>query len=203
MRVLVAGVVLAIGATLLHPANAGNAGLVFTQDWVQIQQPVEQQSPDFFGGPGTHPETWVTNPTPCDWDVDDAQSWAGSGAIAANASVSTSLCVVSDGLYSFAHYEVAQASIHASTDRLVVTLSNDQGQSWLVPAAPSGHDFNYVLCLAQLRPGPYPTIDGSNGGYGIRVTYTLTITTTGHAARGVNAVLQSVGNGGGIYSICG
>jgi hypothetical protein len=189
----------ALAAALSFPANAGNEPLVFARDSIQRDQPVEQQSPDFFFGPGTHPETWVNNPTPCSWDVDDHESLVGTGNVAA--SVSGSLCVVSDGLYSFAHYEVAQVSVHAATDNLTVTLSNDFGQSWVIPALGSGHSFTYVLCIAQIRPGPYPTIPDSNGGYGFIVTYTLTIATT-KAAHGVYAILQTEGNGGGIYSIC-
>lgn len=62
----------------------------------------------------------------------------------------------------------------------------------------SGNIYIYTFCNAQYRPGPYPIIEGSNGGYGFIVTYTLSISTV-KSARNVYAVYQ---HGPGIYSIC-
>lgn len=184
-----------------------STNLTFTRNSVDHQQPVEQQSANFFynncGGnpnnPACDPSTWVYNPTNCDWDLDDHESWVATGDIPANTTVSANSCQVSDGLISYGHWESFQASVSTNIPNLLVKVTNDFGDSWtLTPVSIGKGQYNYVLCGYQNRPGPYPTIPDSNGGYGFIVTYTLSITTT-KAAQNVYAVYQ---HGPGIYSIC-
>lgn len=207
-RLLIAFIgAVALAAAVVVPATAkAHTPLVFVRDSVDHQQPVEQQSPNFFDNscyppyaPPCDPSTWVTNPTDCDWDLDDHESWVGTGDMAARTTVVARSCQVSDGLTSFGHWEAATASVRASTPDLIVTVSNDFGQSWTVSPVGSGNSYSYTFCNTQTRPGPYPTIAGSNGGYGFIVTYTLSLTAGSKTVRNVSAVYQ---HGRGIYNIC-
>jgi hypothetical protein len=73
-----------------------------------------------------------------------------------------------------------------------VVLTNDQGETWVLDAVAVGRTYRYGVCFLDRRPGPYPPIEGSNGGTGIPVTYTVTITNEGgRAVRDVFAELRA------------
>ena len=187
-------------------AHASSMGWTWQRSG-DIQQPVEQESPNFFfcggsAGPlncAFDPSTWVTNPTGCAWDVDDYTDLLGANAIAKDQTVSTSVCAVADGYdnYGFDNHPV-QTVTTASTDALVVTLASDNGSSFTaIPQYDkASRAWTYRICTVDRTPGPYPVIDGSNGGTGIVVNWTLTITNaSGQPQRKVTSMLQLGGWG--------
>lgn len=186
-----AGVFGLIGAIVLIKSFAGTPQpFSFTKDQNNnIQHPVEQQSPDFFFGDKTNPSSWVGNPTryaanPCLWDVDDHIAFTGFGKLAPGVSVKGTLCVVADQYDNFGgddHMLLVKAT-NASPD-VTVSLSNDQGFSTTLTPVKVGRSYEWKTCKVDHTPGPYATIDGSNGGTGTFVRYTVTVTNTSRQTR--------------------
>jgi len=93
-------------------------------------------------------------------------------------------------------------SVIAPSPDLQITLSNDHGISIsATPSRNSDKTYNYMLCTKDTTPGPYPVIEGSNGGTGIVVPWTMTITNqTAKTIRSITALLQTGPQGSSIYS---
>lgn len=178
-------------------------GLHFSTQSVEIQQPVEQQTPGWLlPCPLDLPlcrnvqSLWVTNPTGMPWDVDDHIDRSGSGPLDAGASATDSLSYTGDcdgsqcGPYRFV---VVRASVPSSSLRLSVDITPGQngGVDSFAAAAPTWNattkKWDYLLCQkapsysygdARLQP-----ILGSNGGTGVPTSVTLTVTNGGKALR--------------------
>jgi len=200
------GLFCALMLALAGPAAANSPQpLMFGVLGQDLQNPVEQQSPNFMqydcgsnGTPtnrGCDPSTWVNNPTSCVWDVDDYIDVTGYGTL--NGTASGSLCIVADGLnYIGGDNHPIQVRVTAQSQNLVVTLKNDQGVS-VVAGRPTpfaggtgGGNWAYTICTSDLTSGPYATIADSNGGTGRIVNYTLTVSSA-KKTNGVFAVLQA------------
>ena len=182
--------------------------LAFHSDHSYIHPVVEQQSPNYYENncavdttrPVCDQSLWVNNTTGCVWRAtDDGASVTGTGYV--QGSVSGSVCMISDW-EAFPNWGgepiPVSVGVYAPSDTLRVTLSNNLGVSWNVPAVPNGRDFQYVLCAHDNTPGPYPPVPGSNGGIGTRVLWTVTVTSVKRTSN-VRATLQ-VGNG--IWGFC-
>ena len=192
MRIILGAVLFVL---LAAPAHAsGPQPLTIYRDWTQHQDPVEQESPNFFdnncgfnpANPACDPSTWVTNPTDCTWDVDDSTADMGFGYL--TGTVTDSLCVVADEYDNFGGDDKRiEARVYAPANTLTVTF---QGQS-VIPVV-SGSGFEWLACVHEHETvfGPIPV---SNGGTGRILTFDLMVS----AARKTNGVavrFQTWGN---------
>jgi hypothetical protein len=195
---------LAVGLLIQPPpAHAdGPQPLRFSPGQMTRQEPVEQQSPNYFTNnpccpQNWDPSLWVSNPTLCAWDVDDTLlEDGGSGwTLDPAASVTTALCLISDGYDNFGgDNHVVLAQVQADTPGLSVTVGSDQGGQWVlspVPIASRGsQQYAYTFCHIDTTGSPnppnwYPVVADSNGGTGLPVIYSLAVTNPGsHTARG-------------------
>lgn len=194
------------------------AGFQFSTQNVEIQQPVEQQTPGWLlPCPATLAlcrmvqSLWVTNPTGMPWDVDDFIDRLGTGPLGTNAPVGDSLSFIADcdgsqcGPYRFV---VVRASAPSSSLQLSVDITpgqNGERDSYSAPAPTwnaSTKKWDYLLCepapsypYGDLRLQPIP---GSNGGTGVPTSVTLTVTNAGKALRsatvtwGLDAITSGV-----------
>src|SRR3954453_7608727 len=98
-----------------------------------LQDPVEQESPNFFfcggsAGPincAFDPSTWVDNPTPCAWDVDDHIDISGSATLPRKATVTASFCTMSDGYDNYGGDDHSvEVAVGAPVDSLTVRLTS-------------------------------------------------------------------------------
>jgi len=212
MKLLLAA---AAAALVLIASSSGGGGgpspLSFHLASQNHQNPVEQESPNFFyvcgnnptAPPPCDPSTWVTNPTACDWDVDDMTVLQGFGDLAAGASGAGSMCMVADGVCCFGgdphRFEV---SVAADVATLNVRLTSSQGFSASATVAPEGHGFRYLVCARDPAAPPFQTIPDSNGGTGRVDTWTVSISNPStHTVRGIYAMLQT-GFTGPFASLC-
>lgn len=126
----------------------------------------------------------VVNTTGCVWANTDDLADEGIGRLAAGGSSSDSLCVVTDYCTDSYCPHMIVVDVNSSTSSVRMTLSNDRGGSWSVPAPvrKSNNLYSYQLCIADplwtgdTNPADYPAIPGTNGGVGFVTTYTLTMT---------------------------
>lgn len=169
---------------------------VVAAEWVAttnagLNDPVEQQSPDWnyasnaynlwrctHAEDGTpHPDNCVHNPTPCTWDTDDYLLRSATGDIASGQTVTVSACFIADG-----HPDNISAGVLGKAG-LSVSVNGTP-----VASAPDGRLRRWQYCAVDQSPGPYPSIEGSNGGVGLVVPVALSITnTTTKAIRDVGA----------------
>ncbi len=147
--------------------------------------PVEQQSPDWFQG-GLHPETWISNPTECSWDVDDHIMLSGYGTLT---TASASLCLIADS-----SEKQTAITVIASSPSLDVRMGDSAGHDWTATPVPSGNDYLYRVCILRPTFFEYPVIPGSNGGVGVRVDYWTSVSSS-RALREVNATFQTSASG--------
>lgn len=191
-------IAVALCAMVAIPAQAAT----FTSQWDVRQYPVEQESPD-----RTRPETWIVNPTACDWDVDDASDQVYTHTLPKGALVMASRCVMADG-YDNVGGDAHRVEVYVVSTKndLTVILTNDQGQSWHPVAGPDGgHGYRWLVCARdhtwEGRPiADYPVVPNSNGGTGFAVTYTLAVTGGAHDARNTWAMLQT--GSSALYEDC-
>ena len=191
-RIVILGGLLAIllVALLSQPSKAAKpAPFTFSGGYGGLCV-VEQWTVRLYGSDHIHdacpgPEV-VNNPTGCTWTRDDSWALRGYGDIAGT--VSGSVCDVADGTAVYGR--TVDASVIAKS-YLAVTLSTSDGRSWAMPAVRDGNGYTYTACTRNDPPGPYAPVEGSNGGYGNPITYTLTIE---GRARDVRALID-VGNG--------
>lgn len=187
-----AGVFGLIGTIIVIATFAGPAQpfSFIKQQGGDIQYPVEQQSPGFFYQQDWSTQgEWVKNPTaqaanPCAWDVDDQIYYSASGKLAPGASVSGTLCVVADQYDNFGgddHLFMVKAS--NSTPDVTISLSSDQGFSTTLTPTKVGKSYEWKMCKVDHTPGPYAAVEGSNGGTGTFVKYTVTVTNTSRQTR--------------------
>ena len=202
-----------LGLISAQPVMARPTPWTWTQTWQVIQQPVEQESPDFCD-PTTNQcsgarctisgtDTCVYNPTNCGWDSDDSEQWQGFGTVVKNESHSLSWCVIADG------YDGAggdqhriQARIFSQTPDVTISFTNDYGVSYPQPVPIlSGKNFIWLYCERDItdqgKPiSYYPVIPNSNGGTGEIVNYTLNVTTGAIKGSASLQVNTSAGNSG-------
>lgn len=182
---------------------------------VQIDQPVEQQTPWIDdGGPGqpwwpNDTGLWVNNPTACAWDVDDHWQIFANGTVESPAvynfcsiieptSIQNTLWG-QEGWWSFPQRTVG-VSVQSKSDALTVQICFD-GCTTLTREASGRNNWNYHGCVIRSRPVGDPAIDdisGSNGGIGLRATGTITVLASKRAsATGIAEI--SGGFGGSSY----
>ena len=178
-------------------------GFQFSTSHLEIQQPVEQQTPGWLL-PCPLGELvcrydqllWVTNPTGMPWDVDDFIDRAGSGPLAGGATQSDALSFTADcdggqcGPYRFV---VVRASVPSASLQMTVAISPGKSggtESTHVPTPvwnASTKAWDYYLCqrtpsyaMGDPRLQPIPN---SNGGLGIPTSVVLTVTNAGKSLR--------------------
>jgi len=203
LRTLLPGLAI-IGIFALPAAATGRPRpLTFVAGTSDYQPVVEQQSPNFFHAPcsggagdGCDPSTWVVNPlrsAPCAWDVDDHFVYsAGSGYVEAGTSASVSVCVVADANDNYGGDDhMLKASVWAPTPNLTVTLADDQGVSLTLAPVPDGNGYRWDACRVDHTAGPFHEIPGSNGGVGLLVWHTLTVTAPDRTVRSVSGTLRA------------
>jgi len=196
------------GGTAPQPLAIGHAS-------GNIQDPVEQLSPDWdyasnvynmwrcthdgteqdmADGTGTeHADSCVHNPTRCVWDDDDHDLSAGSGYLATGATTRATICSIADGADNTGGDDkTAEAWVYSPQRTLAVTMTDTRGHSWTAVPIANKNGWDYLICIREQEPGPFPLIDGSNGGTGIRIDYTLTVTAS-RKTNGIAAYLQTWG----------
>jgi hypothetical protein len=199
---------------MLVPASAQAAGpLVFLRTNLQGSAWIEQQSIPPF--PNCTDTTCVHYPYPpepplsCNWDVDDWSRFEAYGTQPKGATSSVSTCVVADGYENYGgdNHRIS-VKVYAATPGMTVTLTNSQGLSWsMIPVYDSSlHLYLWTMCIFDRTgyPNPidwYPVIAGSNGGTGIPVTYTLTLTAGDRDVRKVAAIFID-GSEGNTHWTC-
>lgn len=211
MRKIVVAVVLAGMMATVSPVSAAPQALEFDLFGRQQDTYVEQQSPAVFNHQS--PESWldfcpeecVKNITTCNWDVDDHEDYHAGGTLQANTTISITDCIVWDGAYNWAHYEKIQAHVHGKTAGWSAELTNSLGESWpLEPVYDSAQrNYSATVCLSIRRDHPvdgYPEIPGTNGGRGIPVDYTLSMTGGTRAVRDVVGILHLGARG--VFDLC-
>lgn len=154
------------------------ASLTLAGRTIQQQQPVEQQTP----GGATQPDhsLWVVNPTPCAWDADDQFVSTYLGDLDAGASQSWSECLIGDG-----SDHVIGLRVRARTGAsFQVTVSAVPGYAVSADSGPLTNQYVYAAaCLVgpvyQPNSPLLQPVPGSNGGVGVQVALTYTVTNTG------------------------
>ena len=173
--------------TLAPSASAAGSTSWGWQQAQNIQQPVEQQSPNFFFCGGAlgpvncafDPSTWVSNPTGCVWDMDDYIDVSGNGDLPKGQTMSTTTCAVADGFDNYGNdNHPVEVLVTAPTNALTVTLVNDFGVSFTATPVYSraARAWQFQICTRDTTPGPFPVIDGSNGGTGTIVNWPRSVT---------------------------
>jgi hypothetical protein len=153
-------VALALGVLVASPV-AARPDAVFQLLSKTQQQPVEQQTP----GGATQPDhsLWVTNPTSCLWDTDDALSARFIGSWVRGETHTYTDCIVTDDIAHRISLELGPGLVGSVTvDGVDVGLCS-LSREW---------DSSEVTGL--------PEIAGSNGGHGQIVSVTWTVTNPGH-----------------------
>jgi hypothetical protein len=174
---------------LALPASGApvNSPLSFRLAWgYEVDDVIEQQSFQ-YGFPNSGQAQWIHNPTylaasqgidnfRCLWDADDHEGYQALGHLGGGKSTSVSSCQVADGFTSFTgDPKQIQVDVYAPSASLSVSLANSEGVSWQATPTPLGAGYEYLLCLQDQTPGPYPIVTDSNGGIGKFVTYTLSV----------------------------
>ena len=158
------------------------------------------------------PENPVYNPTVygdlnsfCPWNDQDYLTKRGSGSI--SGTTTGSICLVADyddtSNVSSSNYPKQIAfTVQAQTNTLVVSLTNDQGDSWTATPIKDGKYQKWQLCVTDPVAdrhnsvlSSYPEISGSNGGRGQIVNYFLNIKSLTRTTQNVTAFLEVHGNG--------
>lgn len=171
---------------------APQSQFTFSMQSLSQQDPVEQESPNYFFCGGSQgpvncafdPSTWVTNPTPnCAWDVDDSMVRQGSGVLGANTTATDSICLVAD---SYTNYggdpHIVEMWVNSASPNLRVTVSNSEGVTWTATPTKSQKTYTYGVCVYDPTADStrsFPTFPGSNGGTGVQVDYRLSVTNPG------------------------
>lgn len=195
MRWCVCGFFIALMLALGGSAFASKSQpFQFTLGGFEVESCVEQESPP-ASPVCSSPTGNVVNPTPCVWTVDQYINRQGYGDLASGAAASDHICLIADGVLRVGgepHWIIVDVS--ATSPNLNITLSDSAGQSWtLISVAADNQTYTYSLC----EPGPtfdsYPTIPDSNGGWGVKVDYTLTVANPGRTTHGVRAGWEIAG----------
>lgn len=163
---------------------------------VQIDQPVEQQTPWIAdGGDGqawwpNDTSLWVTNPTGCAWDVDDHWQLFADGALAAGVPVTYQFCSIVEttsiwttiyGNQNWWSFPKRLAGVSVRTRSPDLTVEVCLSDCVQVPRYPDGRGYEYRGCLIRALPVGGPSIievPGSNGGLGAVTQGTFRVTAT-------------------------
>ncbi len=188
--------VVALLVFVAAPAHATT--FAFATSGIEIQQPVEQQTPGWLlPCPPTEPvchndqSLWVTNPTGAPWDVDDHWDrfasgtmpafWTGSDALNYTADCDGSQC----GPYRFL---IVRASVNVAALSMSVSITPGQngGTDNYTVGAPTWNQvtkqYDYYLCVktptypygdSRLQPIP-----NSNGGTGVPTSLSLSVSSS-------------------------
>jgi hypothetical protein len=151
----------------------------------------------------------IRNPTDCAWNDQDDIADQGSGSLRAGETTTRTLCLIADyddsGCPTCIFPKAIVANVYASRGSLAsVKLTNDRGNSWTFTpdskgtvaacvADPVADLFN--VAIGGDLSTTYPEVPGSNGGRGLQVNYTLTIT----AAKRISSLMAylEIHGGGG------
>jgi hypothetical protein len=220
-RALVTLAMLAVFGLGSSGALAAPSPLTINRSWTSHAYIVEQESPDwrypnngynlwqcthdgtfeeYQAGTGIeHPDNCVHNPTPCLWDVDDLDYDSGWGFLKAGATATGSKCVIADdgngrpGGWG-GDRKTVEAHVYAPVSSLTVRLTDSRGHLWTaVPVAQGKNLYRYSICETEDEPGPFEIIPDSNGGTGLRIDYTLSVTAGSRNVRDVVVHFQSFG----------
>ena len=118
----------------------------------------------------------VVNPTVCLWDIDDRVVWFANGTLEANASTSASDCLIADS-----HHHLLGFRLYSPSGALQVTVTyQPQGVTRAFTPVLVNGEYEYRGCIiGPLYDGNEPEVQiipGSNGGWGVETTMTLTVT---------------------------
>lgn len=194
-RALVALAVLAMlgipASAAAHVHGSGTVPFAFRLYSFENQSCVEQQSPP-ASPTCSSPTGNVVNPTPCVWTTDQWIEDQGTGSLDGGVSVPDGICLIADGRI----LHRIRVTGTSSSPNLQVVLSSDAGEHTTIPAVQvDGNTWSYSFCERGPTFSSYPTIPDSNGGFGVQVNYTLTVTNpTSHAVRS-NFVDWQIDNG--------
>jgi hypothetical protein len=117
---------------------------------------------------------WIGTPDVCAWDYDDVWRYRGAGKLASQSSVSASICHVAyagDAVTVL----VSELLLWSSSPGLVIQIEDGLGTVSQADVSRSGKDYVYLACSYDSIPGPFPEIEGSNGGHGTPIQYAVTI----------------------------
>lgn len=201
MRKLAAVLVLAVILSL--PASAPAAVFSWQPSGnVQIDQPVEQQTPWIDdGGPGlawwpNDLSLWANNRTGCLWDEDDHSALFADGRLAGGATATGQFCVVAEpasvhntlwgteGYWSFAP-RVLAVSVRSSSPNLSVRACFAPGGCVSIPPTAERRSYNYSGCVrvkyTNDDPAVVPIAD-ANGAVGVLTNVILTVSAQKKAA---------------------
>lgn len=212
----------AFALLLLAPsATAGPEPLHLSLSTIEIQNPVEQWTPwvnspsctNRCPYPDDHSQ-WVVNPTGCAWDVDDHWHYFDTdGYIGGGGSFSFQTCQITEQstIYHCTYGSCAwigdgpreyAVDLFAPSPGLTVNVCyQPTGRCFaLAPAwRPDMKRYEYHLCAGVRWDNNDPNLQpiaGSNGGYGVPTTQTLTVANqTRNTVRHLDAVVAMVGWG--------
>jgi hypothetical protein len=163
----------------------------------QIQNPVEQQTPGFYG-PCDNPQLpgwcqpdrslWVMNLTGCIWDHDDFYRISTTGDLAAQTAYSLPECYIADwdhhcatinGQVVCSDGHVVAGGAVASVSNLLVTACVTPGVCLPVTVTQTARrEFTYRFCTSIYAARDDPALEAipdSNGGVGVPTTLTLRV----------------------------
>jgi hypothetical protein len=196
-----------LALTLAGSGASGPQPLAIAHVAGDIQGVVEQESPDWryasnvynawrctHDEDGTeHPDTCVHNPTPCTWDADDHDLSSGFGSLERGASASASICSIADGYdNSGGDDKGVDVWLWSPQRTLTVALTDNLGHAWTAVPTVERNGWRYAICYREREVGPFPELAGTNGGTGIRIDYTLTVSAA-RKTNGIGAYFQTWG----------
>jgi len=212
MKKIFAGLALAL--LVVSPVMAAPSPLTIERSYTSHATFVEQESPDWIypdngynmwqclndgtyeeylaGGGTPHADNCVHNPTPCLWDVDDLDYDVGWGYLKAGTTATGTKCVITDDGNGKAggwggDQKTVEARVYAPVSTLTVTLTDTLGHSWTATPVRQGNEYRYAICETETVAGPF------NGGTGLRVDYTLSITAGSRNVRDIVVHFQQYG----------
>jgi hypothetical protein len=154
---------------------------------------------EYQTGAGTeHPDNCVHDPTGCTWDVDALDYDTGHGYLRAGSTATGSKCVIADdgngkpGGWA-GDRKTVEAHVYAPVPTLTVRLADNRGHSQTAEPVSAGNGYRYAVCLTEDEPGPFDPIPDSNGGTGLRIDYTLSVTAGARNVRDIAVHFQSFG----------
>lgn len=212
MKRLMGAVAIAAALFSFQPVVAGGQNpLAPWRGQGDIQDPVEQQSPDWkypdnayniwqcthdgtyeeyqAGGGVVTADNCVHNPTradnpPCIWDADDHWYVEEVGMLDRGLAVTFHLCRIDDSSWNCCNQSTFEFEVSAPGNTITVTGYDTLGHIWNPTPVPSDNRLLWTVCQYDDYIGPFDPIANSNGGYGKRVDAYVTIT----ANRKTNAV---------------
>jgi len=187
---------------------------------VQIDQPVEQQTPWVDdGGPGQNwwpndTSLWVNNPTDCAWDVDDHWQQFADGSLLPGVPATMAFCQVAESesirntiygttsSWSFPKRTLG-VSVRSSSPSLEVRACYEPGGCIKFAAVKEGRHYRYGGCILLRYANGDPAlaeVPGANGALGVMTQGTLTVTAPKRAS--VTGSAEVAGGFGDFSAYC-